>query len=95
MSNLTSPPTEVQKTKKKSLAADKKPRATDDIVRSYLQEIGHVDLLTREQEVIFAQQVQLMMNLLAAKEELAVKLNHEPTLQEWADRVELSIEVLS
>jgi RNA polymerase nonessential primary-like sigma factor len=94
VSNLTSPHTEVQKTKKKSLAADKKPRATDDIVRSYLQEIGRVDLLTREQEVVFAQQVQLMMNLLAAKEELAVKLNHEPTLQEWADQVELSIEVL-
>ncbi|MEH2296999.1 RNA polymerase sigma factor, RpoD/SigA family [Nostoc sp.] len=94
MSNLTSPPTEVQKTKKKSLAADKKPRGTDDIVRSYLQEIGRVDLLTREQEVIFAQQVQQMMNLLAAKEELAVKLNEQPTLQEWADKVELSVEVL-
>ncbi|MEH2173985.1 RpoD/SigA family RNA polymerase sigma factor [Nostoc sp.] len=94
MSNLTSPHTEVQKTKKKSLVADKKPRATDDIVRSYLQEIGRVDLLTREQEVIFAQHVQQMMNLLAAKEELAVTLNYEPTLQEWADRVELSVEVL-
>ncbi|MDZ7970380.1 MAG: RpoD/SigA family RNA polymerase sigma factor [Nostoc sp. DedSLP03] len=94
MSNLTSPHTEVQKTKKKSLTADKKPRSTDDIVRSYLQEIGRVDLLTREQEVIFAQQVQQMMNLLAAKDELAVKLNHEPTLQEWADRVELTVEVL-
>ena len=94
MSNLTSPPTEVQKTKKKSLVADKKPRATDDIVRSYLQEIGRVDLLTREQEVIFAEQVQQMMNLLAAKEELAVKLKHEPTLQEWADQVELSVEVV-
>ncbi|MGV0107911.1 RpoD/SigA family RNA polymerase sigma factor [Nostoc sp. DSM 114167] len=94
MSNLTSPHTEVQKTKKKSLTADKKPRSTDDIVRSYLQDIGRVDLLTREQEVIFAQQVQQMMNLLAAKDELAVKLNHEPTLQEWADRVELTVEVL-
>ncbi|MCC5646098.1 RNA polymerase sigma factor, RpoD/SigA family [Nostoc sp. CHAB 5824] len=94
MSNLTSPHTEVQKTKKKSLVADKKPRATDDIVRSYLQEIGRVDLLTREQEVIFAQQVQQMMNLVAAKEELAVKLKHEPTLQEWADQLELSIEVV-
>ncbi|MFN6526268.1 RpoD/SigA family RNA polymerase sigma factor [Nostoc sp. ChiSLP03a] len=94
MSNLTSPHTEVQKTKKKSLTADKKPRSTDDIVRSYLQEIGRVDLLTREQEVIFAQQVQLMMNLLAAKDELAVKLNHEPTLQEWANRMELTVEVL-
>lgn len=93
MSNLTSPPTEVQK-RRKSLAADKKPRVTDDIVRSYLQEIGRVDLLTREQEVIFAQQVQQMMNLLAAKEELAVKLNHEPTLQEWADQLESSVEVL-
>ncbi len=94
MSNLTSPHTEVQKTKKKSLVADKKPRVTDDIVRSYLQEIGRVDLLTREQEVIFAQQVQQMMNLLAAKEDLTVKSKHEPTLQEWADQVELSVEVL-
>jgi len=94
MSNLTSPQPEVQKTQKKNLVADRKARTTDDIVRIYLQEIGRVDLLTREQEVIFAQQVQQMMNLLAAKEELAVKLNHQPTLQEWADKANLSVEEL-
>jgi RNA polymerase nonessential primary-like sigma factor len=94
MSNLTSLQTEVEKTKKKNLALAQKPRNTDDIVRAYLQEIGRVDLLTHEEEIIFAQQVQQMMNLLAAQEELAVKLEREPTLQEWSDRMNLTVEEL-
>jgi RNA polymerase nonessential primary-like sigma factor len=95
MSNLTSAHTEVDNVQKKNLTIDKKPRrATDDIVRAYLQQIGRVNLLTREQEIVFAQQVQQMMTLLAAQEELAVKLKHQPTLQEWAAHTNLSVEVL-
>lgn len=56
-----------------------------DLVRSYLQEIGRIPLLTPDLEVILGKQVQAMMSLLQAKETLAQQLQREPTNQEWAD----------
>jgi RNA polymerase nonessential primary-like sigma factor len=63
---------------------------TADMVRTYLREIGRVPLLTREQEIVFGKQVQQMMTLLDAKEALAKKLHHEPSLSEWAAQVNQS-----
>ncbi|MEA5576558.1 RNA polymerase sigma factor, RpoD/SigA family [Anabaena sp. UHCC 0451] len=63
---------------------------TADMVRTYLREIGRVPLLTREQEIVFGKQVQLMMTLLEAKEVLAKNLDHEPSLAEWAAHVNQS-----
>ncbi len=63
---------------------------TADMVRTYLREIGRVPLLTREQEIVYGKQVQQMMSLLEAKEALAKKLRHEPTLSEWAASVKMS-----
>lgn len=57
----------------------------DDLVRSYLREFGRVPLLTREQQIVYAKQVQEMMNLLEAKEILRKKLRREPTVREWAE----------
>ncbi len=62
---------------------------TADMVRTYLREIGRVPLLTREEEIVYGKQVQQMMTLLDAKEVLAKELQHEPSLQEWADNVNL------
>ncbi|MGY6529043.1 MAG: RNA polymerase sigma factor, RpoD/SigA family [Cyanobacterium sp.] len=69
---------------------DKKKINTVDMVRTYLQEIGKVPLLSHEQEIVFGKQVQEMMSLYARKEELAEKLDREPTLEEWAEAVEKS-----
>ncbi|AUC62072.1 RpoD-like RNA polymerase nonessential primary-like sigma factor [Cyanobacterium sp. HL-69] len=69
---------------------DKKKINTVDMVRTYLQEIGKVPLLSHEQEIVFGKQVQEMMSLYAQKEELAEKLDHEPTLEEWAEATEKS-----
>jgi RNA polymerase nonessential primary-like sigma factor len=63
---------------------------TADMVRTYLREIGRVPLLTREQEIVFGKQVQQMMTLMEAKEALAKKLDHEPSLPEWAAHVDQS-----
>jgi RNA polymerase nonessential primary-like sigma factor len=63
---------------------------TADMVRTYLREIGRVPLLTREQEIVYGKQVQQMMMLLEAKEDLAKKLGHEPSLAEWAAHVNQS-----
>ncbi|MFN6456164.1 MAG: RpoD/SigA family RNA polymerase sigma factor [Nostoc sp. EfeVER01] len=73
---------------------NEKSPSTVDMVRTYLHEIGRIPLLTHEQEIFFAQQVQQMMAMLAVKEELSKKLQREPTLQEWAVKVQLSEEVL-
>jgi len=61
-----------------------------DMVRTYLREIGRVPLLTREQEIVYGKQVQQMMKLLDAKAALAEKLDHEPSLPEWAAHVSQS-----
>ncbi|HEY9853442.1 MAG TPA: RNA polymerase sigma factor, RpoD/SigA family [Leptolyngbyaceae cyanobacterium] len=63
---------------------------TADMVRTYLREIGRVPLLTREQEIVYGKQVQQMMSLLEAKDDLATSLKREPTQQEWADRTEMT-----
>jgi len=60
------------------------------MVRTYLREIGRVPLLSREQEIIYGKQVQQMMILLEAKEALSKEIDHEPSLSEWAARVNQS-----
>lgn len=87
MNNSKLQPTEVNDKKKESI-----PRV--DMVRAYLHEIGRIPLLTHEQEVLFANQVQQMMILLETKEKLTVELQHEPTLQEWADKMQLRQDML-
>jgi len=63
---------------------------TADMVRTYLREIGRVPLLSREQEIVYGKQVQQMMVLLEAKEALSKEIDHEPSLSEWAARVNQS-----
>ncbi|MEH2166999.1 MAG: RNA polymerase sigma factor, RpoD/SigA family [Nostoc sp.] len=83
MSNLTFLDTKSSNTTKAS-------QFTTDTVRAYLQEIGRIPLLTQEQEVFFAQQVQQTIKILAESEKLTVELKRTPTLSEWADQMQLS-----
>ncbi|WP_392478593.1 RNA polymerase sigma factor, RpoD/SigA family [Nostoc sp. C110] len=62
---------------------------TADTVRAYLREIGRIPLLTHEQEINFAKQVQKMMALLATKEKLAIQLKRQPTQQEWVENINI------
>ncbi|MHC5722077.1 MAG: sigma-70 factor domain-containing protein, partial [Nostoc sp.] len=68
---------------------NEKPLYTADTVRTYLSEIGRIPLLTSEQEINFAKQVQQMMALLAAKEKLAIQLKRQPTQQEWVENINI------
>ncbi len=61
-----------------------------DMVRTYLQEIGRVPLLSVEEEVRYGKQVQEMMFLLEAKEKLSNQLSRTPTQAEWAAQVAMS-----
>ncbi|MEH2002189.1 MAG: RNA polymerase sigma factor, RpoD/SigA family [Nostoc sp.] len=68
---------------------NEKPLYTADTVRTYLSEIGRIPLLTHEQEINFAKQIQQMMALVAAKEKLAVQLKRQPTQQEWIENINI------
>jgi len=76
----------------KSTKKTKKPMFSADMVRTYLHEIGRVPLLTHEQEIVYGKQVQKMMALLEAKDQLAEKLEREPSEEEWAQEVQLKVE---
>lgn len=65
-----------------------------DTVRTYLHEIGRVPLLTREQEIVLGKQVQQMMVVLEAKEQLEEQLQRQATDEEWAEKAKLSVEEL-
>lgn len=63
---------------------------SNDLVRSYLKEIGRVPLLTHEEEILYSKRVQKAIALTTIKEELAVELEAEPTLLQWAKAAEIS-----
>ncbi|MEH2418748.1 RNA polymerase sigma factor, RpoD/SigA family [Nostoc sp.] len=69
---------------------NEQPLYTADTVRTYLSEIGRIPLLTHEQEINFAKQIQQMMALVAAKEKLAVQLKRQPTQQEWIENINIA-----
>ena len=73
----------------------KKRKSSLDIVGNFLLEIGRMPLLTAEQEIHYGKQIQQMLMLLEEKEKLEVELNCEPTTEQWANKVELSQELLS
>ena len=63
---------------------------SNDLVRSYLKEIGRVPLLTHEEEILYAKRVQIAMTHLKAKEALQEELTVEPTDKQWAEAVGIS-----
>ncbi|MFZ4640281.1 MAG: RNA polymerase sigma factor, RpoD/SigA family [Nodosilinea sp.] len=79
----------------KTRLSNPKPLYSADAVRTYLHEIGRVPLLTHEEEIIFGKQVQTYMSLLELKEQLALTLQHQPSLVEWAKAAEITEEQLT
>ncbi|MFM1899444.1 MAG: hypothetical protein RLZZ216_20 [Cyanobacteriota bacterium] len=74
-------------TSERSSGASRERRgAGNDLLRLYLQDIGRVDLLSNEEEVLLARQVQRREQLL--REERALAVNH-PVLQRLLELEEL------
>ncbi|MEM9275268.1 MAG: RNA polymerase sigma factor, RpoD/SigA family [Cyanobacteria bacterium P01_F01_bin.143] len=67
---------------------------SNDLVRSYLKEIGRVDLLTHEEEIHYAKRVQREIALVKLKESLQEKLGQEPTYSQWAKEAKISVQEL-
>ncbi|OAB57942.1 RNA polymerase subunit sigma [Leptolyngbya valderiana BDU 20041] len=68
----------------------KTAQTSTDLVRTYLREIGRVPLLTHEEEILYGKQVQRLTALQVTKDQLAERLDREPTLPEWAEAADLS-----
>ena len=69
----------------------KSARASNDLFRVYLQEIGRFPLLTHEQEIHYGKKVQRLEGLQEVKASLTEQLDREPSLGEWAQLVKLSV----
>jgi RNA polymerase nonessential primary-like sigma factor len=67
---------------------------SNDLVRSYLKEIGRVPLLTHEEEIFYAKRVQKSLALEKMRDSLAQKQGETPTEKQWAQAAKLSVEEL-
>ena len=68
----------------------KTAQKSNDLVRSYLKEIGRVPLLTHEEEILYSKRVQKAIAINNIKEELTEKLGVEPTINQWAEAAKLT-----
>ena len=66
----------------------KTAQKSNDLVRSYLKEIGRVPLLTHEEEILYSKRVQKAIALTKIKESLIEESGVEPTIEEWAKAAE-------
>ena len=68
----------------------KTAQKSNDLVRSYLKEIGRVPLLTHEEEILYSKRVQKAIALTKVKESLVEELGEEPTVKEWAKAAQIT-----
>ena len=69
----------------------KSARASNDLFRVYLKEIGRFPLLNYEQEIQYGKQVQHLERLQEVKKSLAEQRDCQPSLLEWAQQAKLSV----
>ena len=72
----------------------KTAQKSNDLVRSYLKEIGRVPLLTHEEEILYSKRVQKAIALTNIKEELEAELGIEPTVEQWSQAAKVTPEEL-
>jgi RNA polymerase nonessential primary-like sigma factor len=72
----------------------KTAKKSNDLVRSYLKEIGRVPLLTHEEEILYSKRVQKAIALTKIKDSLQEEQGEEPTIEQWAKVAKISEEEL-
>ena len=73
----------------------KTAQKSNDLVRSYLKEIGRVPLLTHEEEILYSKRVQKAIAVNKIKEELTEKLGVEPTIEQWAKEANMTADEIN
>jgi len=74
----------------------KTAQKSNDLVRSYLKEIGRVPLLTHEEEILYSKRVQKAIALTKVKESLVEELGTEPEVEDWAKAAQITpVELIS
>ncbi len=69
----------------------KTAQTSTDLVRTYLKEIGRVPLLTHEEEIQYAKQVQQLIALQAIKDEREKETGQFISETDWAEAADLEI----
>jgi RNA polymerase nonessential primary-like sigma factor len=72
----------------------RKTQNSNDLVRSYLKEIGRVPLLSHEEEIVYAKRVQILVNLERIKNDLEEEKQTSLNNIEWAEAASISLEEL-
>jgi RNA polymerase nonessential primary-like sigma factor len=71
-----------------------RPQASATAMRSYLNDISRIPLLERSQEIEHGRQIQVMQAYYQSRLELAQELDREPTQEDWAAKLELTVDQL-
>lgn len=58
---------------------------------AYLQDIGRVPLLDRDEEIQYGRQIQTMLDYKRVKQTLTEKRESEPSVEEWAATLEITV----
>ena len=74
--------------------AELRPPVDGDLVRSYLRDIGRVPLLSHEQEITLGRQVQELVRIEEAEEEMRMRQGEAPSKDDLAVNLNLSPAVL-
>ena len=74
--------------------AELRPPVDGDLVRSYLRDIGRVPLLSHEQEITLGRQVQELVRIEEAEEEMCMRQGEAPSKDDLAVNLNLSPAVL-
>lgn len=62
-----------------------------DLVRTYLSEIGQIPLLSAEEEIQLAKQIQALCRVMNTHKQLKAQLMRESTEEEWAQAANLTV----
>ena len=58
-----------------------------DSIKNYMKTMGNHDLLQKNEEIVLAREIQILMRWEEIRDELESELLRPPTYQEWAEKI--------
>jgi RNA polymerase primary sigma factor len=81
----------LKKYQKGERAKPVKSEGVQDYLTTFLREITKIDLLTKQEEIVLSKKLRIGLNLIEERKKLATELGYEPTKEEWAPYLNMSI----